>query len=275
MTARQVHAVLAAGAQNPHLIAGWQANPRFLLSHGISPDSIDLSALWKFAGLTVKVRHNGLRREFPLTFRLMSTSGEEIEFFASYAAHCAAHHQQLPSGSEERAAQLGAFLAQWLAPDNPTHALLWDMFRHESAIATLFRQASSPPSSLLPSNFAAEPDVPSPPAPSGSSVPTIEGDIVLHQMRCDPRMVESALFKKPPSVTGVPLGAHFFAYWRSRRTAEMLVLELDEPGYYALSLVDGARSLGVIHRALGGDERPSIGFLNSITHLAALGILSY
>jgi ABC-type spermidine/putrescine transport system permease subunit II len=53
---------------------------------GIVWTALDLAALGKFAGLSVKVRHNPLRPMMPLTFRLMSVAAIEIEIFAAYAA---------------------------------------------------------------------------------------------------------------------------------------------------------------------------------------------
>ena len=71
MNARRVHAVLAAGVQNPALIEAWRRDPELLRGLGLDPAKVDLDALWKFAGLTLKVRHNGIREDLPLTFRLL------------------------------------------------------------------------------------------------------------------------------------------------------------------------------------------------------------
>ena len=57
MNARRVHAVLAAGVENPTLISEWRAEPARLVRLGIDPECLDLDALWKFSGLTIKVRH--------------------------------------------------------------------------------------------------------------------------------------------------------------------------------------------------------------------------
>ena len=78
VNARQVHAVLAAGVENPTLISRWRAEPARLLRLGIDPECLDLDALWKFSGLTIKVRHNGVRQQLPCTFRLMAAAGLEI-----------------------------------------------------------------------------------------------------------------------------------------------------------------------------------------------------
>jgi len=68
MTASRVHAVIAAGLENPQLLERWQREPDLLRKCGVDPDKLDLNALWKFAGLTAKVRHAGqLRPRLPLT----------------------------------------------------------------------------------------------------------------------------------------------------------------------------------------------------------------
>ena len=61
MKANKVHAVIAAGLQSPALITRWREDPNQLRKCDIEPESFDLDALQKFAGLTTKVRHNGLR----------------------------------------------------------------------------------------------------------------------------------------------------------------------------------------------------------------------
>lgn len=269
MTARRVHAVLAAGVHNPDLIARWQKDPQFLLGQGIQPESIDLIALWKFAGLTVKVRHNGIRRELPITFRFMSLSGLEIEVFASYATFCAAKGRRYAPSPEERTRDLIAFLEQWLDFAETNHSLLWDLIRHEQALALMTSIASTTP-------FVKAKGPPgSRPKASGSSVPLVCGEIILHEMRCDPRAVESILFQRAPELSQIPLGRHYYCYWRSHRLQEVQILELDEFGYYVLSFVDGLRSTMELSRQLGGSSQPSPGFLRSLSQLATVGIIDF
>ena len=114
MNARNVQAVLAAGVHSPNLLAKWQQDPAFLRSKGIEPHTIDLAALRKFAGLSVKVKHNGLRFDFPLTFRLMGLAELDIPVFADYATHCAETGHRLAKTSAQRARDLISFLERCL-----------------------------------------------------------------------------------------------------------------------------------------------------------------
>src|ERR1051325_1267801 len=135
MIAGQVHAVIAAGLKEPGLLARWKQEPETLRECGVDPDAIDLEALWKFAGLTTKVKHNGLRADLPLTFRLLNIAGLEIEIFGAYAAFHAG--KSFGPTVQERIDELSYFLEQWLDFDKREHALLWDLIRHEAALARL------------------------------------------------------------------------------------------------------------------------------------------
>jgi len=271
MTARQVHAVLAAGVQNPHLIAQWQNDPARLIACGVDPATIDLAALWKFAGLTLKVRHNGLRGRLPMSFRLMSVTGLEIELFASYGGFCASTAHRLSETTAGRTADLLAFLERWLHLDRPDHARLWDLIRHEEALARL--------RDMLPLGAGASHSGGEVPrrlrTPSSASVPHVCGEIILHEMRCDPRAVERALRHRPPRLDQVPLETRYHCYWSAEGGGEIRLLNLDEFGFYALSYVDGVRSTTLLNRELGGTGRPSRGFLQSLGQLAAVGILAF
>jgi hypothetical protein len=271
MTARQVHAVLAAGVQNPQLIEQWQRDPGLLIACGVEPDAFDLTALRKFAGLTVKVRHNGLRGRLPMTFRLLSAIGLELEMFASYGAFCASRGHRFADTSDGRAADLMAFFECWLQMDHPGHALLWDLIRHEEAIARLRKERSSPSRAVSTVGDVAVLRR----TPSGAMVPRVCGEIILHEMKCDPRAVQRALHQSAPRLDQIPLETHYFCYWSPDSTGEIQLLDLDEFGYYALSFVDGARSTAVLSCELGGSRRPSRGFLRSLGQLAAVGIISF
>lgn len=270
MTARRVHAVMAAGVQHPDLIARWQEDPGFLLSQGIEPGGMDLTALWKFAGLTVKVRHNGIRRELPITFRFMSLAGMEIELFASYATFCATKGRQYAATPDGRTRDLIAFLEQWLDFDSTVHCLLWDLIRHEQALALL---AKSNPSTSSPVARLRAP--PSRRVPSGRNVPFIWGEIILREMRCEPRVVESMLFRRAPQIGQILLGIHYYCYWRSPSATEVQILELDAFGYYALSFIDGICSVAELSVRLGGERSPTPAFLQVLSQLVGIGILDF
>jgi hypothetical protein len=130
MKANKVHAVIAAGLQSPELINLWRGDPNLLRNCGIEPESFDFYALQKYAGLTTKVRHNGLRLDLPLTFRLLNVAGLEIELFSAYATFRAASGIGYADTTAGRAQDLLAFMEQWLDFDRHEHVLLWDIMRH-------------------------------------------------------------------------------------------------------------------------------------------------
>src|SRR5262249_41294423 len=111
VNARRVHAVIAAGVQNPALIDAWRRDPSLLRELGLDPAEVDLDGLWKFAGLALKVRHNGIREDLPLTFRLLHVAELAVEAFASYAAE---RGEGRLGDTEGRARDFVDFLEGWL-----------------------------------------------------------------------------------------------------------------------------------------------------------------
>lgn len=268
MIASRVHAVIAAGLENPHLLTLWQREPQQLRSYGVDPDDLDLNALWKFAGLTAKVRHNGLRTDLPLTFRLLNVAGLEIEVFASYASFQAAENRRYADTAAGRAQDLLSFLEHWLDFDRCDHAFLWDLMRHEMALMRL-----GGPTAV---NHLAKADHPLVQCqPCAESVPRVCGEIILHEMSCDPAFVGAKLQEKSPRLDEVPIGTFHFCYWRRDETTELHILQLDEFGFYLLSFVDGEQSAADLSRVLGGGKRPSKVFLKALTDVAAVGIISF
>lgn len=268
MKASQVHAVIAAGLERPKLLALWQREPERLRGYGVAPDELDLDALSKFAGLTAKVRHNGLRTDLPLTFRLLNVAGLEIEVFGSYAAFRASADARYAATPETRAQDLLTFLEHWLDFERNEHALLWDLIRYELALAQLNK--SIPEVSAL-STVASRARR----TPRAKDVPRVLGNIVLHEMSCNPRSLGAILAGRSPRLERVPLGTFHFCFWRKGATAELHVLELDELGFYLLSFADGKRSTAELSRLIGGGSRPAKGFVNALSELASLGVLTF
>ncbi|HSB11720.1 MAG TPA: hypothetical protein VLM38_19680 [Blastocatellia bacterium] len=266
MNAGRVHAVIAAGLENPQLLARWRQEPELLRSCGVDPDEFDLDALWKFAGLTGKVRHNGLRADLPLTFRLLNVAGLEIEVFASYASLRASEDGRFADTTEGRTQDLLTFLENWLDLDRDDHALLWDLIRHELALTQLSRLA--PTVSVIQAGQSPPQSV-----PRGESVPRVCGQVVSLEMRCDPRIVGAMLQEKSPRLDEVPLGKFHFCYWRRDAAPEIHILALDELGFYLIRLADGKRSTADLSRLMGGSRKPARGFLKAVGELAAVGIL--
>ncbi len=258
MTAGQVHAVIAAGLKEPGLLARWKQEPELLRQCGVDPDAIDLEALWKFAGLSTKVRHNGLRADLPLTFRLLNVAGLEIDVFGAYASFRSG--ESFGPTTQSRSDELLLFLEQWLDFDKREHALLWDLIRHELALARLRKlEISSEAQGIARSLVRA------------SSVPRVRGEIILHEMRSDPRVVETQLQQKNPRLKRVPLDTFNFCYWRLE---DVYILELDALSFYLLSMIDGKRTAAELSCLLGGKRKLAKGFVNSFAELAAVGILS-
>jgi hypothetical protein len=260
MNASRVHAVLAAGLQDPLLVARWEEDPQHLLEYGIDPSTVDLIALRKFAGLTAKVRHNGLRQSLPLTFRLLDVAGLEIEVFSAYAAFRAGHGDGYAPTTEERTRALIAFLDECLDRGCREHVLLWDLIRHEDVLARL---AKTPPPRETP--VAAR--------LTTSSVLRVRGQLELYEMGSDPRAVGEILRGPRPVLSRIPFGACRVGYWRPEATDELRIVDLDEFAIAALSLVDGARSVADLSAALTGRRRPSRTFLSLLAQLGEAGLL--
>ena len=267
MFASQTHAVIAAGLENPALLARWRQEPNLLRECGVDPEAVDLDALWKFAGLTTKVRHNGLRGDLPLTFRLLNVAGLEIELFASYASFQATEGRRYAPTTEERSRDLSLFLEQWLDFDRREHALLWDLMRHEMTLARLRKTCHS-------IDEATVDDAPAPLRPRSNSIPQLSGEVVLHEMRSDPRVTEVILRQKRPRLDQVPLATFYSCYWL-RNAAELFTLELDELGFYLLSLIDGEKSLADVGCMITGSRRPSRELLNAFAELATTGVVAF
>lgn len=267
-TAR-LHTVVSAGIENPALIARWRADPELLRGHGIEPSMVDLDSLWKFAGLTVKVRHHALRDELPASFKLMRVAGLEIELFIAYAIDLATRRARFAPTIEGRALDLLVFLEGWLDHEIWGHALLWDLIRHERALARLARTAPSVGSS--PDLWrAGEP----PATPAADLVPRVRGEIVLHEMVSNPRVTVVALQVESPDLAVVPLAPARRCYWRTDAGPEVEILSLDALGFAALSLIDGRRNVAELQRAIGGGRRPSAALLRVLGELQSIGVVA-
>lgn len=266
MNAGQVHAVIAAGLENPTMIARWRQKPELLRNCGVDPAEVDLDALWKFAGLTTKVRHNGLRGDLPLTFRLLNIAGLEIEVFASYASFRAMEGKTYATTSEARSQDLLMFLEQWLDADNGAHALLWDLMRHEVTLAQ-FRKICQSACGVTADHSLAHARL------RAHSVPRVCGALALHEMRSDPRVTEKLLRKKRPNLGEVSLEKYYFGYWH--KSAELFVLQLDELAFYLLSMIDGKRSTADLSYLINARRRPSPELLSALEDLASIGIIAF
>jgi hypothetical protein len=242
---------MAAGVENPALLARWRQEPDLLRGYGVDPEEFDLDALWKFAGLSAKVKHNGLRNDLPLTFRFLNVNGLEIEMFGAYAAHKARGGTRYAATTEERIVELMDFLRDWLDSGKRAHSLLWDLMRHEAALAGLRKLR---------------------PAAKKSRLPHIVGEIILHQMSSDPREVGKRLRQQSFDARRVRRRVVRLGYWNGGDPDDISILELDELGFNLLSLVDGKRSLAEFNHLFGAGSSKKLN--EAFAALASAGVIS-
>ena len=267
MKAARVHSALALALVHPGLLARWRADPESLRSLSLDPAQFDLEALWKFAGLTAKVRHSGLRVDLPSTFRLLNVAGLEIEVFASFAASRDSGGGYAET-TEARTDELMDFLGSWLDLERREHALLWDVIRHEVTLASLRELGNgavgAPDRSLR---------EPLDGQPSPAALPRLCGTPILHEMCCDPRVLETVLADRAPRLHEVPRGVFHFCYWRPPGAREVRLLQLDELGFYLLSMIDGTQPVRELSMRLGAGDPPPRLLLEVLERMVGLGIV--
>lgn len=195
----------------------------------------------------------------------MAAAGLELGLFADYAAFRKASGQPLAVAIAQRTHDLVEFITGWIDPSVPVHVLLADIARHEHAMVRL----------TLLAPVDVQRDDAQVVGSEASAVPEIRGRIALHEMHCDPLLLAGALRQSVPRLADTKLQTRYYCYWRGSRDPEVAVLELDEFGYYALSLVDGRRSLADLSEGLGGRRRPTRRFTHSLGQLVALGLLRF
>ena len=269
MTARLVHSVMAAGLENPELIARWRDDPRLLAGRDGELAGLDLDGLRKFAGLAAKIRHNGVREKLPLSFRLMSVARMEIDVFAAYAEDRSRNGVRYAASVEDKTRDLVAFLGTWLDRGNPHHCLLWDLARHEQTLDALGQQPQGPPAP--PTKVAASKAA----KLAAATTPRIAGEIVLHEMSCEPSAVAACLYESRPRIDDLEIGQRLFCYWRPGEAGAIQILQLDAFGYYLLGLVDGLRSVADLSATLGCGRRPTRQFLQALRQMASCGVLRF
>jgi hypothetical protein len=263
MKAALVHSVVAGGVNDPGRLALWSADPQTLRALGVDPASLDLMALRGFAGLTLKVRHNGLRDAFLHTFRLLNVSGLEIEIFAEYALARAVTRSALADTNEARAQDLIDFIEHWHDPRQATHALLWDLVRHEHALLQLGQPTAAAPATNPPSR------------PTPRSVPRVRGAVRLHEMRHDPRAIVQAVRQRVPALDSIPASPCALCYWRPEGKSSVHIVELDAFGFVAMQAANGCRSVADMSTALGLGRRPPARVLRLLVQLRDAGLLAF
>jgi hypothetical protein len=223
--ARHVHAILAAALAEPDLLDQWRRDREPVIHRGVTREELDLDALWRFAGLMTKVRHNDLRKGLPLTFRLLDISGIEIDLFARYALHAAQSGSKCGAGKQE---SLFAFFEGELSRDEPMQALIWDIIRHERVIIERWDPSGEIPDLREPV--------------CQSSIPIRRGMLTLCEMSCNPVELAKELRRPLCNIELLRRGRFQIAYWRATTSSCIHILELDELSFILLNLTNGTRS---------------------------------
>lgn len=260
MSLARVHAVMAAGVENPRLLEQWREQPALLRAHGVDPDAFDLDALGKFAGLSVKVRHNPLRPLLQTSFRLMSVAAIEIALFSAYAAHRSRQELGYANTVSARSRDLIEFIGAWIDPDDRVQRLLWDIVRYEDALARLGPWRAQ----------AAEANA----VADTADAPRIRGEIVLLETQCDPQALIAALRANAPDLNAVAPTPRLLCLWRAPGSDEVSTLALDEFGFYLLGQIDGRRAPATLARRLGGGRGMRAAVDEALRTFADLGLVS-
>ena len=267
MNAEQVHAVIAAGLEEPELLQHWMQHPDQVRQFGVDPAEVDWRGLWLFAGLGTKVRHNPLRTALPLTFRVLKATALDIEIFSHYALQSAALRHQGKNSFEDKVTSLYAFLENWLDLSDNRHALLWDTIRHEVLLASLQNASRDGHTEKKMSDL---PPLGDAPQLSVNVVPTINGTLTLREMSYDPDRVQALLMVGSSVLEQLEKELCYLGYWLPPSSDQVYLLRLDPFGFYLLQLVDDTRSVAGITRILDGQglDLPVEEVLNGLLSLA-------
>lgn len=265
MNAAQVHALIAGGVDDPRRLENWARAPQTLQTLGVDPTEMDLSALRGFAGLALKVRHNGLRDPLPLTFRLLRIAGIEIELFADYALARARAAAPLARADLARARDLRDFIQCWHQPDNAAHAMLWSLVQHELALLELTQIDSDTLEALhLPAAH-----------PTPCCRLRVRGAVRLLEITHDPEAIARVLRASNPELDSIASHQRALCYWRAPRTDAVRLVELDEFGFAAVKAAENGWSVSRLSSAIGMSPRVPEGVRDSLRQLRQAGMLSF
>jgi hypothetical protein len=267
-TGPHVHSVLAAALDSPELLENWRHDPQRLARVQIAPETLDLETLWKFAGFACKIRHNDVRKEIPLTFRLMSLLKVDLSVFAYYARSAAELRDAGVKSTEAKLNSLLEFFRNWLNLAQDEHALVWTMASHEETLCRLRRLAPSDPT---PSSQPALEQL------TVRSVPQIAGKLIVRKMPYEPRFIERALHQGQLDLARLNRGEYILGYWAAPLTNQKQIIPLDPTGSYLLSLVNGQSSVEAMLDRIGisrEDVASQHQVLEYFGQLATLGLVT-
>lgn len=257
-----VHSVVAAALADPTRLRGWAQDPTALDRLGIDPATIDIEALARFAGLGEKVRHNLTRAMLPMTFRLLTQLGLDIDLFGAYAVSARNPGRGTPPLA--RVDALAGFVDDWAGTDTD-RTLVRDICRHESALATL--RATEPTADPAQPAEAAEP-----PEPDGGPGFVPRGRLLVRDLTSDPRQLVLVLREQRPRLDTVNRGSWTFVYQREP-AGGLRVVQVDAAVGDLLTVLGDGSSVAALAGRLR--TRPDdAALLDALAQLAEVGLLT-
>lgn len=264
MSGRQVHAVLAAAMADPSLLNSWRHGRDALSDFRI--EELELEKMWRFCGLVTKVRHNDLRLELPLTFRLLDDFQLSIEAFAEYSIRAAALRRSGQNSKLAKCLTFTDFLEGWLDASSPPHLFIRDMVRHESAIMQL--QTISSDSLVTQEQMNSQ-------SVTLCSTPIHVMGFVFRELGCNPLAVGRTIYSGGDSLS-VARSQQFWGYCKQATNASIDIVELDELTFKLLCVIDGSLTLPEIAAALSqsGTVYAAEDLCYPVQELVGLGLLA-
>lgn len=248
-SARLVHSIIATCLTEP----GREESVAASL-----PGTLDVEAVSYFAGLAEKVRHNGIRRDLELTFRLLRLSGLEMELFRDYAPTSAQRRARGLTSPAERLTGLMDFVSEWAGTDED-RCLIRDVLRHEQIVAG-FRRA--PKLRVVDSGGPVTPE----------SVVSLHGTVVVVDAVCDPMQVAEVLRAREPDLAAIVRRSVLMVYHRAP-SGQVRMIEVSEGVPCLLGAVDGISDVHELGTRLLGDGVSTDAVVAGYAALRDLGLV--
>jgi hypothetical protein len=243
------------------LVARYLSNPGFrdqiatgrkeaLASCGLSQSlnlefhAVDFRALEGFGGLITKTQHNFLYEDLPYTRHLMRTYGLDLTVFTDYRSQVQSR-QSVAVSRAEKTARFVSYLMAWLNSRGQIAPGLADVLKHEFILYELKGEAAR-----IVGEMGYYADV-------ARNLPNLA-------LRPGVRLAE---FQRDPLriIARIQAGE---AFTLGRRRRCCLVYQIEDEQiktfrptrtvWHVLSMIDGQRSLGMIHRALRPLSRSTV-----------------
>jgi hypothetical protein len=242
-----VHSVVATALTRPGVLNDREGDLAGRLQAGSKAIGLDLASVNDFAGLAEKVRHNQIRYELELTFRLLRLFELEIALFRDYLPTSLARRQRGLTKPADRVIGLAEFAPEW-AGDDEHRCVVRDVLIHECILAAfrgdierLGGDMGNAPDSEDGCGHAI--------AATPNSVPAFRGSVVVRSMICDPDQVADVLRDREPDLTLIRRESRTAVYQRSSSLG-VRVLSTDMGVGELITAVDGRADVRAIAQRL-------------------------